>query len=61
MGKHDELATLLSGTPLRATFRKFLEASHAPSTVRAYREPAASWGKLATPKPSTIFARFPCG
>ena len=53
MGKHDELATLLSGTPLRATFRRFLEASHAPSTVRAYREGVAHFKRWGGKVPST--------
>ena len=36
MGKHNELATLLSATPRAASFRKYLVASYADSTKASY-------------------------
>src|SRR5258708_1761933 len=36
MGKHNELAMLLGMTSKRASFRKYLIASYAPSRTRAY-------------------------
>src|SRR5258708_8420933 len=47
MGKHNELAMLLGMTSKGASFRKYLIASYAPSTKRAYQDDVThfrQWG-----------------